>query len=101
MRTQEPRTLLVELCRHMYGLGSASGTGGGISLRDGDRVYMAPSGVQKERLQEADLFVLDLDGNDLIIVPKGRYHRFELTESKTIVAVRLFQNPSGWVPQYR
>jgi methylthioribulose-1-phosphate dehydratase len=63
MHTQEPRTLLVELCRHMYGLGWASGTGGGISLRDGDRVYMAPSGVQKERLQEADLFVLDLDGN--------------------------------------
>lgn len=62
MSTQDPRTLIVELCRHMYGLGWASGTGGGISLRDGDRVYMAPSGVQKERLQEADLFVLDLQG---------------------------------------
>ena len=49
----------------MYELGWASGTGGGMSLRHGDRVYMAPSGVQKERLREEDLFVLDLQGQVL------------------------------------
>ena len=59
------RALVVELCQVMYELGWASGTGGGISLRHGDRVYMAPSGVQKERLREEDLFVLDLEGQVL------------------------------------
>ena len=63
--TQDPRALVVELCRHFYSLGWVSGTGGGISLRDGDRIYMAPSGVQKERLQPEDLYALDLEGRVL------------------------------------
>lgn len=73
MSRQDPRALVVELCRQMYELGWASGTGGGISLRDADRVYMAPSGVQKERLQETDLFVLDPDGN-LLEAPANPQH---------------------------
>ncbi len=59
---RDPRTIVVELCRAFYGLGWVSGTGGGVSLREGERVFMAPSGVQKERLREGDIFVLDLDG---------------------------------------
>ncbi|MEO0322744.1 MAG: methylthioribulose 1-phosphate dehydratase [Myxococcota bacterium] len=62
---QDPRALVVELCRHFYTLGWVSGTGGGISLRDGDRIYMAPSGTQKERLHPRDLYVLDLGGRVL------------------------------------
>ena len=58
-----PRTLIVELCRQFYAQGWVSGTGGGISVRDGERVYMAPSGVQKERLAPQDIFVLDRDEN--------------------------------------
>jgi 1,2-dihydroxy-3-keto-5-methylthiopentene dioxygenase len=38
---------------------------------------------------------------DLIVVPAGRYHRFLLTDSRTVRAVRLFKDPSGWVPRYR
>ncbi len=60
--TPELRALVCELCRNLYALGWASGTGGGMSIRDGDRIYMAPSGVQKERLAPEDLFVLDLQG---------------------------------------
>lgn len=62
MHGSELRELVVELCRQFYRLGWVSGTGGGISIRDGHRVYMAPSGVQKERLRPEELFVLDLDG---------------------------------------
>ncbi|WP_428263288.1 methylthioribulose 1-phosphate dehydratase [Haliangium sp.] len=58
----DPRALIVELCRQFYRHGWVSGTGGGISLREQGRVYMAPSGVQKERLQPTDLFVLDEAG---------------------------------------
>jgi methylthioribulose-1-phosphate dehydratase len=56
------RELVCELCRHFYSLGWASGTGGGMSIRQGDLIYMAPSGVQKERLAPEDVFVLNRAG---------------------------------------
>lgn len=59
----DPRALIVELCRQFYGLGWVSGTGGGISIRQGGRVYMAPSGVQKERLAPADIYELAESGD--------------------------------------
>ncbi len=63
MRSPDPRQLVAELCRQFYHLGWCTGTGGGISIRDGDRIYMAPSGVQKERIRPEDIFVLDRDGH--------------------------------------
>jgi methylthioribulose-1-phosphate dehydratase len=57
-----PRALIVDLCRQFYAQGWVSGTGGGVSVRDGNRIYVAPSGVQKERLTEGELYVLDLTG---------------------------------------
>jgi methylthioribulose-1-phosphate dehydratase len=65
-----PRSLIVELCRQFYGLGWVSGTGGGLSIRQDGKVYMAPSGVQKERLSEDDLFVLDEKG-EVLSAPTG------------------------------
>lgn len=61
----DPRDTIVELCRQLYAQGWVSGTGGGISIREQGRVYMAPSGVQKERLRPADLYVLDEEGGVL------------------------------------
>ena len=63
--TSQVRNLIVDLCRQFYAKGWASGTGGGISIRHKDRIFMAPSGVQKERLHPADIFVLDMEGNVL------------------------------------
>lgn len=65
MSDLDPRALICELCRQFYAQGWVSGTGGGISLRHGGRVFMAPSGVQKDRLAPGDLFVLDEEGNVL------------------------------------
>jgi methylthioribulose-1-phosphate dehydratase len=65
MSTEHPKRLMVELCRQFYGLGWVSGTGGGISLRVDGRVYLAPSGVQKERIAEDDIFELDDAGTVL------------------------------------
>lgn len=65
----EPRRIIVELCRQFYIQGWVSGTGGGISVRTDNRVYMAPSGVQKERLREEDLFVLD-DQGEVVEAPR-------------------------------
>ena len=58
----DPRQVIVELCRQFYAQGWVSGTGGGLSIRHQGRVYMAPSGVQKERLAPEDLFELDEEG---------------------------------------
>lgn len=60
-----PRGLIVELCQQFYTQGWVSGTGGGISIREGGRVYIAPSGVQKERLNVDDMYVLDDAGTIL------------------------------------
>ena len=57
--------LICDLARSFYDLGWASGTGGGICIRDGDRVVMAPSGVQKERMQPEQMFTIALDGSVL------------------------------------
>jgi 1,2-dihydroxy-3-keto-5-methylthiopentene dioxygenase len=38
---------------------------------------------------------------DLIVVPRDRHHRFMLTETRTIRALRLFEDQAGWVPHYR
>ena len=61
----DAREVVVELCRQFYGLGWVTGTGGGISVRQGERIFMAPSGVQKERISPADVYVLGLDGRVL------------------------------------
>ena len=57
--SQKTRELVCELCRNFYQLGWASGTGGGISIKEGGHIYMAPSGVQKERLQPGDAVPAD------------------------------------------
>jgi methylthioribulose-1-phosphate dehydratase len=64
------RELVCELCRNFYQLGWASGTGGGISIKEDHQIYMAPSGVQKERLKPEDIFILNEDGK--IVKEPGR-----------------------------
>ena len=51
--------LVCELCAQFYRLGWATGTGGGISIRDAEGIHVAPSGVQKERIAPEDVFLLD------------------------------------------
>src|SRR5258708_22266616 len=54
--------IICELCRQFYALGWATGTGGGICVRNGEKLWVAPSGVQKERVQPEDLFAVDFEG---------------------------------------
>ena len=58
----EAKELICELCRLFYDQGWVGGTGGGISVKAGDLIVMAPSGVQKERMLPTDMFVLDAEG---------------------------------------
>jgi len=46
------------------------------------------------------VFALEVEAGDLIRVPKGTHHWFDLCGDRRIRAVRLFQDPSGWTPHY-
>ena len=63
-QAQRVRALMAQLCESFYHAGWATGTGGGISIRvqQGDRwrVFVAPSGLQKEDLIGDDMFELDM-----------------------------------------
>nr|CAG4641183.1 EOG090X0D1G [Eulimnadia texana] len=65
-----PRRLIPELCRLFYNLGWVTGTGGGISIKHNEAIYIAPSGVQKERIQPDDMFVQNMAGVDLKVPAK-------------------------------
>lgn len=56
---EHPANLICTLCRNFYTLGWVTGTGGGTSIAHGPHIYIAPSGVQKELMQPANMFVLD------------------------------------------
>lgn len=62
MPSTDTAALICDLAGAFYHLGWASGTGGGICIRTGDTVVMAPSGVQKERIRPEELFTIGLDG---------------------------------------
>ncbi|KAL0074328.1 methylthioribulose-1-phosphate dehydratase [Phycomyces blakesleeanus] len=66
---QHPANLIPELCRLFYTLGWVTGTGGGISIRKDDHVYIAPSGVQKERMEAHQLFVMTLGDRTFLRKP--------------------------------
>ncbi len=46
------------------------------------------------------VFSIELSAGDLINVPAGTQHWFDLCEDRTIRAIRLFKDPAGWAPQY-
>jgi len=66
-----PEQKVADLCKVFYNLGWCSGTGGGMSIRIDDKVYIAPSSVQKEMMAKDDIFVLDLTTGDTIRGPKN------------------------------
>jgi 1,2-dihydroxy-3-keto-5-methylthiopentene dioxygenase len=49
---------------------------------------------------DGTVFSLEMTKGDMIRVPRGTHHWFDLCMDKTIRAIRLFQDPSGWAPHY-
>jgi 1,2-dihydroxy-3-keto-5-methylthiopentene dioxygenase len=46
------------------------------------------------------VFAIEVEAGDLIRVPRGTHHWFDLCAERRIRAIRLFQDVSGWTPQY-
>lgn len=49
---------------------------------------------------EGPVFAIEVGSGDLIRVPRGTRHWFDLCAELRIRAIRLFQDPSGWTPHY-
>ena len=43
---------------------------------------------------------IEMEAGDLIRVPRGTRHWFNLCGDRTVRAIRLFQDVSGWTPHY-
>ena len=43
---------------------------------------------------------IEVEAGDLLRVPRGTWHWFDLCSDRQIRAIRLFQDPSGWTPRY-
>jgi 1,2-dihydroxy-3-keto-5-methylthiopentene dioxygenase len=46
------------------------------------------------------VIALEVQPGDFVRVPRGTRHWFDLCKERRIRAIRLFQDKSGWVPQY-
>jgi 1,2-dihydroxy-3-keto-5-methylthiopentene dioxygenase len=46
------------------------------------------------------VIAIEVEPGDLIRVPRGTWHWFDLCGDRDIRAIRLFQDKSGWTPHY-
>jgi 1,2-dihydroxy-3-keto-5-methylthiopentene dioxygenase len=54
--------------------------------------HVSPSG--------GPVFAIEVEAGDMISVPRGTHHWFDLCTERRIRAIRLFQDVSGWTPRY-
>lgn len=75
----------------------------GEHLHEDDEVrfLLDGEGVFDIRANDERWMRIVVEAGDLIVVPKGKHHRFELTPINRIHCVRLFKDVAGWVPVYR
>lgn len=88
METTSTGALVCELARQFYDLGWATGTGGGICIREGQRVLVAPSGEQKERMTPEQMFTFSIDGT-VVSRPSDAALRPSECTSLFMAAIRL------------
>ena len=50
--------------------------------------------------REGDVVAIEVGPGDLIRVPRGTHHWFNLCSDRRIRAIRLFQDVTGWTPHY-
>lgn len=49
---------------------------------------------------EGKVVSITVEAGDLLRVPRGTWHWFDLCQERRIRAIRLFQDASGWTPHY-
>ena len=64
------------------------------------RYIVAGRGLFHIHPQAGPVVALEVEAGDLIRVPRGTLHWFDLCGDRRIRAIRLFQDVSGWTPHY-
>ena len=64
------------------------------------RFIIHGSGVFHIHPKNAPVLAIEVGAGDLIRVPRGTLHWFDLCSDRQIRAIRLFQDPGGWTPHY-
>lgn len=69
---------------------------------DEDEVRLIVEGRGVFHIHPSDnpVFALEVEAGDMIRVPRGTHHWFDLCSDRRIRAIRLFQDASGWTPHY-
>jgi len=64
------------------------------------RYIIAGRGLFHVHPQKGPVVAIEVGAGDLIRVPRGTLHWFDLCGDRRIRAIRLFQDVSGWTPHY-
>jgi 1,2-dihydroxy-3-keto-5-methylthiopentene dioxygenase len=64
------------------------------------RFILRGSGLFHIHPRQGPVLAIEVGPGDLIRVPRGTWHWFDLCANRDIRAIRLFQDPSGWTPNY-
>jgi 1,2-dihydroxy-3-keto-5-methylthiopentene dioxygenase len=64
------------------------------------RFIIAGRGVFHVHPKIGPVIAIEVEAGDLIRVPLGTHHWFDLCSDRRIRAIRLFQDPAGWTPHY-
>ncbi len=64
------------------------------------RFILAGRGVFHIHPKQGPVVAIEVEAGDLIRVPLGTHHWFDLCSDRCIRAIRLFQDPAGWTPHY-
>jgi 1,2-dihydroxy-3-keto-5-methylthiopentene dioxygenase len=64
------------------------------------RFILEGTGVFHIHPKSGPVFAIEVEAGDLLRVPRGTWHWFDLCADRRIRAIRLFQDPAGWTPQY-
>lgn len=71
-----------------------------LHTEDEVRFTVEGSGVFHIHPESAPVFSVTVESGDLLSVPKGTQHWFNLCTDKRIRCIRLFEDMSGWTPHY-
>lgn len=64
------------------------------------RFIIAGHGLFHIHSSAGPVLAIEVEAGDLIRVPRGTLHWFNLCADRRIRAIRLFQDTSGWAPHY-
>ena len=64
------------------------------------RLILEGRGIFHIRPRRGAVAAIEVEAGDLLRVPAGTWHWFDLCAERRVRAIRLFRDPAGWTPHY-